>query len=508
MPKFISFLKSLQPYFFLRVMAVLFYITMPLLSGCMVGPDFHRPAKPHLQVYTKECLPAKTTSVKVHGGAAQCFVANCDIPGQWWELFHSPQLNALIARAIANNPNLKAARSALRQAEHNWQSQVGTMLSPQFSAQAYFNKQRFSATQFGATQAPGNIFTLYNAQVNVSYSLDVFGGSHRQVESYGALVDYQGFQLEAAYITLTANIVTTAILEASLRGQIEATYDLIQEQTEQLNILKKQLILGGTALPNVLAQETLLARTIATLPPLQNSLSQARHNLAVLVGEYPGQTLLPCFHLCDLHLPRRLPISIPSTLVRQRPDVLAAEAKLHQTVALIGVATANMLPQFPITGYRGTQANFFDQLFTPDALIWSITTQVTQALFQGGALVEARRAAISGAKQAAAQYCQTVLLAFKNVADSLRAIQFDAEALKAQREAEIAARNSYELAKKQFRLGGVNYLNVLDAARQYQQVRILRIQAQAARYSDTAALFQALGGGWWNRGCPLLKCGK
>lgn len=489
-------------------MAVLFYITTSLLAGCMVGPNFHRPAKPHLQVYTKECLPAKTASVKGPGGAAQCFVANCDIPGQWWALFHSPQLNALITRAIANNPNLKAARASLRQAEHNWQAQIGTLLSPQFNAQAYANKQRFSATSFGATQAPGNIFTLYNAQVNVSYAPDIFGGSHRQVESYGALVDYQGFQLEAAYIALTANIVTTAVLEASLRGQIEATHDLIREQTEQLNIVRKQLHLGGVALSGVLAQETQLARTIATLPPLQNSLSQARHNLAILVGEYPGQTLLPCFHLCDLHLPQRLPISIPSTLVRQRPDVLAAEAQLHQAVAQIGVATANMLPQFSITGYRGTQANFIDQLFTPDALIWSITGQVTQALFQGGALVEQRRAAISGAKQAAAQYCQTVLLAFKNVADSLRAIQFDAETLKAQREAEVAARQAYQLSKKQFRLGGVNYLAVLDAERQYQQIRILRIQAQAARYSDTAALFQALGGGWWNRACPLLKCGK
>lgn len=483
------------------------------LAGCAVGPNFHSPCAPNTQKYTASCLPEHTVCARSCGGQSQHFVACQDIPAQWWYLFHSPAINYLVCRGIANSPNLDAAQAALRVAKENLYAEIGSTLLPSVDVSGFAERQRFSLASLGAqnlstTSAGSPLFNLYNAQINVSYSPDVFGGARRQIEAFDALVDYQGFELEATYLTLTSNIVTTAVTVASLCAQIQATEDLIDAQEEQLQIVRKQFHLGGVSRADVLAQETLVAQTIATLPPLEKSLAQTRHALAVLVGDLPSESQLPEITLDCLDLPTELPTSIPSLLVRQRPDVRAAEALLHQASAKIGVATANLLPQFTITGMRGSEANRIKDLFTPNAVIWNIIGGVTQPVFQGGSLLAQRRAAIAAYCQAYAQYRQTVLQGFQNVADALRAIQMDAAELRAQVEAESAAHNTVMLTRKQFRLGAVSYLSVLNAEHQYQQTRISRIQAQAARYTDTAALFQALGGGWWNRGGPIpCQCG-
>ncbi len=466
-----------------------------LLAGCMVGPNFHRPCAPNTKTYTHAPQPTKTVGKTVK---TQYFVSKADIPGQWWTLYHSPALNNLIVKGLANSPNLAAAKASLRQAQYTYRAQWGNLMLPQVNGTFSAQRQRFSSATIG-DEFPSSIFNTFNATVNVSYTFDVFGASRRQLEALCAQVDYQNFQLQAAYLTLTSNIVTTTITIASLQAQIKATHELIQSQADQLAIVKKQFKLGGASRADVLSQDSQLASTTATLPPLQQSLAQSRHMLAILIGELPSESDIPMVELDALILPGKIPISIPSLLVRQRPDIRASEALLHAASAQVGVATANLYPQITLTGTNyGWTSPVLPHLINPANNIWGIGGQLLQPIFNGGALRYQRCAAIAAYEQAAAQYKQTVLQAFKNVADSLRAVENDAKLLQAQKWAEVSARDSLNLTLKQYRLGGVSYLNLLTAQRQYQQARIGRIQAQAARFNDTAALFQALGGGWWN----------
>ncbi|MGB6976636.1 MAG: efflux transporter outer membrane subunit [Gammaproteobacteria bacterium] len=470
------------------------------LTGCMVGPDFHSPSPPNTKTYTRPPLPTKTVNISKAGkaGAAQYFVNGQDIPAAWWFMFHSQALNDLICQGLDNSPNLAAAEAALREAQENVTAQIGASLFPNITFQPSAERQRFSGAAFGVNSPP-TTFNLYNVPFNVSYTLDVFGGARRQIESLRAQVDYARFEWEAAYLTLTANTVTTAVTVASLQRQIQATQQLIQLQENQLKIVKQQFELGGASMADVLTQESQLAQTRTLLPPLEKSLAQSRHALAVLVGALPSEIQLPTIDLDKLYLPTHLPVTLPSSLVQQRPDIRESEALLHAASAQIGVATANLLPQITITGSYGWESETLNNLFTYNANLWSYTGQLTQPIFNGGSLRAKRRAAIAAYDQAAAQYRQTVLQAFQNVADSLRAIEMDAKAFKAQKQAEVAAFNTLRLTQQQFRLGGVSYLSLLTAAEQYQQALIARIRTQAARYTDTAALFQALGGGWWNR---------
>lgn len=371
-------------------------------------------------------------------------------------------------------------------------------LFPFVNLQAYPERERFNPAVFDVQSQPVT-FNLFNATVNVSYTLDVFGAIRRQIESSQAQVDTQKFQTEATYLTLTSNIVTATISEASLRGQIQATTELILAQEKILEITKKKLNLGGASQLDVLAQETQLAQTKATLPPLQNELAKIRHGLSVLLGDLPSESHLPSFDLNDLILPADLPVSIPSALVCQRPDIRASEALLHSASAQIGVATANLFPQITLTGSYGFLSDRLKTLFEHDSTIWNTIGNILQPVFQGGSLLAKREGAIAAFEEAYAQYRQTVLQAFQNVADTLRALEIDAHQLHIQTVAEDAATKTLKLTEAQYALGAVSYLNLLDAERQYHQTRIGRIQAQAARYADTAALFQALGGGWWNR---------
>lgn len=465
-----------------------------LLAGCAVGPNFHRPAAPDVNGYTREPLPAQTASAAALGGAVQRFATGQDIPGQWWTLFHSSQLNALVEDALEANPGLQAAQAALRRARENVYAQGGSLF-PAVNATVSATRQKASR----APTLPSSIYSLYNASVSVSYTLDLFGGTRRQIEALAAQADYQRFQVEAAYLALTSNVVTAAVQEASLRAQIAATEELIKAETEQLGLVRRQFELGAASMAAVLAQEATLAQTQATLPPLQKQLAQVRNQLTALAGRFPSQEISSTFDLSSLQLPQDLPVSLPSRLVEQRPDVRAAEAQLHEASAQIGVATANMLPQLTLSANLGSAALQAGKLFSSGTGIWSVSASLLQPLFHGGELLHRRRAAIAAYEQAAAQYRSTVLAAFQNVADALRALQSDADTLKAQVAAERSAAASLEIARRQFRVGAVSYLSLLDAQRTYQQARITLVQAQAGRYADTAALFQALGGGWWNR---------
>ncbi len=468
-----------------------------LLCGCNVGPNFKKPSAPNTNTYTEAPQPEQTVSSKGKGGETQYINSGQRIPEQWWGLFHSDPLNQLIVKGITNSPNIDAAKAALRQAHENYRVSAGNYLFPAFDLQAGAQRQQITGANFGNENSPTSIFNLFNTQVNVSYTLDIFGGNRRALEALCAQVDYQRYELEAAYLALTANIVTSAITEAALRAQIAATYSIIKLEEDLLSISRKQYNLGGIAQTDVLTQESQLAQSRTELPPLEKKLSQTRNNLAALIGEIPSQATIPTFSLDELQLPTDLPLSLPSSLVQQRPDIRASEALLHQASAQIGVATANLLPNVTLSGYDGWQANQIGDLFKNSTNVWNIATNLMQPIFHGGALLAQRRASIAAFDQARAQYRQTVIVAFQNVADALRAIEMDAKELAAQTEALDAATKLLKLTEDQYRLGSVTYLVLLTAQRQYNQALIGRIQAQATRYTDTAALFQALGGSWW-----------
>jgi NodT family efflux transporter outer membrane factor (OMF) lipoprotein len=470
------------------VLSVIFY-------GCAVGPDFHPVAAPAVSGYTPEPLPPHTASADVIGGAPQTLRSGGNISGQWWTLFHSSQLNRLIEQALRANPNLQATQAALREAEENATAEEGYFYPSVVGGVSGLRERRLRYTR-GDPAGIGSPYTLLNVGVNVSYTFDVFGGIRRQVEAYKAESEYQRFLLEAAYLTLTANVVTAAVQEASLRGQIAATLELIKDEREQVLIVQNEFQLGGAAESDVLAQQTVLAQTEAALPPLKKQLEIERDLLRVLTGHFPDQDVGENFDLSTLQLPENLPLSLPSQLVEQRPDVREYEALLHQASAEIGVATANMLPQFTISGGLGT---FAGAGMTPGALAFSVLAGVTQPIFEGGTLLHRRRAAIAAYDQALAAYRYTVLVAFQNVADSLRALQSDADYVKAQATAEHSASESYRVAREQYQAGYIAYPSLLAAQYAYQQALLTLVQAEASRYADTAALFQALGGGWWNR---------
>jgi NodT family efflux transporter outer membrane factor (OMF) lipoprotein len=469
-----------------------------LAAGCAVGPDFKRPDAPQAQGYTAAPLPAQTAAARGEAGKAQAFRNGADIPAQWWTLFHSPKLDTLVEQALRANQDVAAAQAALRQAQENYKAQTGSYL-PSFDGNGTVTREKISGAEFGQPGSGSAIYSLFNATVNVSYTLDVWGGVRRGVEAQRAQAEYQNFQLEGTYLTLSSNVVTTAVQEASLRAQIAATEQIVDADRQQLAVVKRQFELGGVSKTDVLTQQSQLAAIIATLPPLRKQLAQNRDLLAVLLGRLPSEQPAERFELDDLKLPQELPVSVPSSLVAQRPDIRAQEALLHQASAEVGVATANMLPQLTITGsYGGTSTNISD-LLKSASNIWSIGGGITQPLFHGGELLHKKRAAVAAYDQALAQYRGTVLSAFQNVADTLHALDADAEALQAQDQAVDAAAEALQLARVQYQAGSISNLTLLVSLRQYQQARIAQLQAQAARYADTAALFQALGGGWWNR---------
>jgi NodT family efflux transporter outer membrane factor (OMF) lipoprotein len=391
-----------------------------LLVGCELGPDFERPAPPATTGYGPEPILAQTASAPVAGGETQHFVQGLDIPGQWWTLFRSPALNALVEQAIAANPTLPAAQAALRQALENVDAEQGSLYP---SIAAGFSPSRSKSAASLAPVPSSNIlyYSLFTPQVTVSYAPDVFGGTRRQIESLVASAESQRFQLAATYLTLTSNVVAAAVQEASSRGQIAAAEEIVKTDSEGLDILHRQFQLGQVAGANVAAQEAALAQAQVMLPPLQKQLAIERDLLTALIGRFPNDPPAQKFDLASLHLPQELPITLPSKLVNQRPDVRAAEAQLHAASAEIGVAIAARLPQFSLTGSAGATALAFDSLGAPGNVFWTLAGNVTQTIFDAGTLLHKQRAAEAAFDQAAAQYRSTVIAALQNVADSLRA---------------------------------------------------------------------------------------
>ena len=474
--------------------------TATLLAGCAVGPNYKPPEAPHTAGFTPAGqLAAQTGAAPLPGGEAQRFVDGMDIPGQWWTLFQSTQLNALIEQALANSPTLEAAQAALRQANETVAAQRGSYY-PSVSGSVQAQRQKASGASFGIPGFPASYFyNLDSAALNVSYTLDVFGGVRRQVEALQAQADYEKFQLEGSYLALTANIVTAAVTEASLRAQIAATENIAKSQQKQLDITQRRVTAGAASRADVLQQQATLQGTLATLPPLRSQLAQERNLLATYVGSLPADYTGAEINLDSLTLPVDLPVTLPSKFVEQRPDIRAYSALLHQATAQVGIATANMLPQITITGSYGQDAGSFSDLFSNGANVWSLIGGLTQPIFKGGELMHQRRAAVAGAQEAAANYKATVLTAFQNVSDTLYALQADADALAAQTIAERSAADSLTLVQAQYKNGGASYIQVLSSEQTYQTAAVALVKARAQRYADTAALFQALGGGWWNR---------
>jgi NodT family efflux transporter outer membrane factor (OMF) lipoprotein len=479
------------------------------LSSCAVGPNFKAPAAPQdARFVPAGQLPAETTSAPLPGGQTQRFVDGLDIPGQWWTLFQSPQLNALIERALKNSPTLESAQAALRQAKETVAAQRGSYY-PSVSGAFESQRQKASGAAFGIPGFPASYFyNLDSASVNVSYTLDAFGGTRRQVEALQAQAEYQQFALEASYLTLTSNIVTAAVGEASLRAQIAATEQISKSQQSQLDIVNRRLGAGGASRADVLQQQSVLQSTLATLPLLRAQLAQQHNQLAAYMGALPAEYTDAGFDLESLSMPQDLPVSLPSKFVEQRPDLREYSALLHEATAQVGIATANMLPQITLTGSYGQDSGTIGDLFAASSNVWSLIGSLTQPIFKGGQLRHQRRAAVAAAQEAAANYKATVIVAFQNVSDTLYALSADADALAAQALAERTANQSLAIVQAQYQSGAASYVQVLTAQQTYQTATVALIKARAQRFADTAALFQALGGGWWNRGAALADIQK
>jgi NodT family efflux transporter outer membrane factor (OMF) lipoprotein len=470
------------------------------ITSCAVGPDFKRPAAPADAGYGSAPAQGETATTRGVGGGAQHFDVDMNIPQQWWTLFQSPSLNQLVEQALKENPSVTAAQAALRQANELYLAQRATLIP---GVQGSFDATRSKnavATIANPTSLPqvNPYYNLYTAQLSVSYMPDVFGATRRSIEAAKAQAASTRYELEATRLTLSSNVVVTAIQEASLRGQIKTTERLIELQHQLTTTVQGQRGLGTASELDLLSQQTAEDQAIATLPVLRKQLAQSRDALTALIGRLPSAEPEETFHLEELTLPADLPVSLPSKLVTQRPDVRVAEENLHAASAQAGVALANMLPQFTITADTGSAALAIGKLFSPYTGFWDIGASLTQTLFDAGALLHKKRAAYAALDQAAAEYRAAVVLACQNVADSLHALQADAEALKADSDAERASRGLFDIAQQQRALGTISGVALLNVEQNYLQAELALVQAQANRFSDTAALFQALGGGWWN----------
>ncbi|MBK9114937.1 MAG: efflux transporter outer membrane subunit [Betaproteobacteria bacterium] len=458
-------------------------------AACTVGPDFRVPDPPAVDRYTPAPPPAAPGMPRL--------VRDRDIPAQWWEVFGSAELDALVRRALAQGPTLDQARARLVQAQELRTARHGAVTYPQFDATFGAQRQRIDPATFGFPQAPNpGPFNVFSVGGSVAYRFDLFGGARRDLEALAAEVDYQAYELEAARLTLAANVVVTAIRRASLAAQAEVVAGILAAQRRQLAIVERRHGDGGVAWLDVQNQRALVAQTEALLPVLEAQRAQAGHVLAVLMGDPPGAASVPEVRLAELHLPAELPLRLPSELVRQRPDIRASEALLHKASANVGVATADQYPKLVVTGAFSSGQLDLSHLLGSGINIWNIGVNALQPVFRHDELEARRRAAVAAYDQAAAGYRIVVLQGLQNVADVLRALEADALTLAARSEQAARADDAFRIARARYDAGGVSLLAVLDAERTRLQAELDRVQAQAARNADAAALFQALGGGW------------
>ena len=465
-----------------------------LLSGCAVGPNFTTPDAPGVPTFQR-------SSSAPGGGDAvpgRVMLRGADIPAQWWELFRSQSLNVVVREGLTRNADLAAAHAAVRVAQANARAQRGSLF-PVIGAGFDASRHQIpTGTLNSDVVTEASRYSLHTGQVTVSFVPDVWGGSRRQIESVDAQAEMQAFQREGVSLTLASNIALAAIEEARLRGQLSAVRDIVGLQTQLLNSLKRQNEQGQIAMPDVVAQEAAVAQARLLVPQIEKQLRQQENLIAFLTGRLPSEPALGSFRLNSFVLPRRLPLSLPADLVRQRPDIRAAEANLRAANAQVGVAIANRLPQITLTANPGSTSTAIGQLFTPGTGFWTIAGSLAQTVFDAGTLENRQRAAEEATVQAAEQYRSTVLAAFQNVADVLGALQADARAITAAATAEKSARQYLDLMRRQLDQGQVNVAVLLTSQQAVLQSSLARVDAEAARLADTVALFQALGGGWWN----------
>ena len=471
-------------------------VLVGLLAGCAVGPDFRPPEPPAASAYLPGAQPSGTVAAAGPGGAKQRFDTGSDIPSEWWSLFRSESLDRRIRIALEESPTLAQARARLVQAREDRNARAGATRYPAVDAEVSAARRKMNPASLGVPNVKeAGPFTLYNASISVSYDLDLFGGNRRALEGLGAKVDYRKFELEAARRTLAANVVNAALRQASLRARIRIAQDLLEAQGRQFAITEDRYEAGGVSALDVRNQNLLLDQTRALLPPLERELARVTHQLAVYQGREPAMATTDAFDLDDLHLPEEVPLRLPSTLARKRPDIRAAEALWHQASANVGVATADLFPRITLSGSLGSQRTDSGDLLN-GVNVWSIAGNLMQPIFRGGELRARKRSAVAAYDEAAAAYRQTVLQGLQEVADALSALDMDARTLQARADAAGHARAGYEIARQQYLLGGISHLALLDAQRQLLQSEFDRVQAQADRYTDTAALLHALGGGW------------
>jgi NodT family efflux transporter outer membrane factor (OMF) lipoprotein len=464
-----------------------------LLAGCMVGPDFSHPETRQPDGYTSENLNLETAAGRED---KQSLAIGKKISGEWWRLFHSTRLNRVLEEALAGNLNLAAAKATLAQARDAVDQAAGA-LWPHAQLTAGVSRQQTNQASLGIN-SPHVVSNLFTVGPNVSYALDLFGGTRRQVEQQEALAEFQEYQLAAAYLSLTGDVVTQAIAIASAREQVKVIRDIIADDEKNVKLQGDLLALSEATRTDVEQARSQLTADRTLLPPLRQQQSVARHAMAVLIGKAPSEWTAPDFDLSEFTLPDELPLSLPSELVRQRPDILAAEAQLHAASAAIGVATAQLYPNITLTASFAQQALSPGNVFMGASSIWSIASQLTAPIFQGGALEAQKQGAVDAFVAKSAGYQQTILTSFGQVADVLTAIENDAQLLDQQRSASESAGTTRQLIGETFRTGSVTVLQVLDAERQYEQARLGYTKAKAQRLLDSAQLYNAMGGGWWD----------
>lgn len=464
------------------------------LSACALSPPYHPPPPPPVKGYTSAPVPAKTVAAPGPGGAVQSFTYGEPVPGEWWRLYQSAQLDRLVGHAFLQSPTLAAAEAKLRQAKAATRANEG-IFYPQVNGNLSATRQKNSTASYSG-RGPGNIFSVYNGNVSVTYYPDFFGVNRLIYKGSLAQQDFQRYELEAARLSLAGNIVNAYLGAAGTEAQIAATRAIVQGQQDLLNLIRTQYQVGAAPYLNVVNQEAQLSSAQATLPPLEQSLSQYRHQLAVLAGELPAGFEVRPEELDKLKLPQRIPVSLPADLVRQRPDIRAAEAQLRFANAQVGVAVAQMYPTLSLTGSFGQNSLTVSRFLDSTSNIWSLAANLAAPIFRGGTLEAQKQEAKAAYDATLAQYQQTVLGAFQQVADALRALEHDAQTLRAQARSLQAAQQALALAETSYRAGALDYLSLLTAQVQYQTARIAYVRAQAQRYQDTAALFLALGGDW------------
>ena len=465
-----------------------------LLAGCTVGPHFRPPPPPTVTTYDRAPEPSQTVNSAGAAGAAQHLNPAMDVPAQWWTLFHSPQLDRLVREALANSPTLAQASARLKQAQEESNARTGATKYPSVNATVSAQREQVDLATFGVPFPSPPPFSLLNGSVAVSYALDLFGANRRLIEGLNAQVEYQRWQLQGARQMLAGNVVSAAIRQAQLNSQIQISRQVLALQQHQLNITEQRVQAGGIPTYEINRQRTLVEQTRAGIPPLEQQLAVVNHQLAVLIGKTPAAAQIDSISLDSLQLPQEMPLSVPSSLVHPRPDIRAAESLLHQASTNVGVATANMYPQIVLSGSIGG----IGTNFTSGSEVWNVGASLAQPIFNGGALRAEKRKAVAAYEEAGSGYQQTVLHAFREVADALRAIENDAQTLQARTEAATQAEVTYQIASQRFNAGGISQLSLLDAQRQYEQTLLERATSAANRYTDSASLFQALGGGWWN----------